>query len=147
MNVSLNDAKMWATPKTCSPSRTVGPRVTFSSFTSLVFLLDCSAKPTKPNRIKTRKRNKLSKESNSIRESTLETRLDAWRFHVTGYSYNPDPRHFEKMRKNPSFPTNRDGKGNAIFFLGFGSSQFRGITRKTKIRTRVNPPQAAFPKP
>lgn len=42
MNVSLNDAKMWATPKTCSPSRTAGPSVTFSSFGSLVFLLDCT---------------------------------------------------------------------------------------------------------
>lgn len=40
MNVSLNDAKIWATPKTCSPSRVAGPRVTFSSLGSLVFLLD-----------------------------------------------------------------------------------------------------------
>ena len=40
MKVSLNDAKMWATPNTCSPSLTAGPRVTFSSLGSLVFLLD-----------------------------------------------------------------------------------------------------------
>ena len=40
MNVSLKDAKTWATPKTCSPSRTVGPRVTVSSLGSLVFLFD-----------------------------------------------------------------------------------------------------------
>ena len=40
MNVSLNEAKMWATPKTCSPSRVAGPSVTFSSLGSLVFLLD-----------------------------------------------------------------------------------------------------------
>lgn len=40
MNVSLNDAKIWATQKTCSPSLTAGPRVTFSSFGSLVFLFD-----------------------------------------------------------------------------------------------------------
>ena len=40
MKVSLNEAKMWATPKTISPSLTAGPRVTFSSLGSLVFLLD-----------------------------------------------------------------------------------------------------------
>lgn len=40
MKVSLNDAKIWATPKTCSPSLTVGPSVTFSSLGSLTFLLD-----------------------------------------------------------------------------------------------------------
>lgn len=33
--VSLKEAKMWATPKTSSPSRTWGPRVTFS----VVFLV------------------------------------------------------------------------------------------------------------
>lgn len=35
---------MWATPNTCSPSLTVGPKVTFSSFTSLVFFFppDCT---------------------------------------------------------------------------------------------------------
>ena len=40
MNVSLNDAKMWATPKTFSPSLTAGPSVTFSSFGSLVLFFD-----------------------------------------------------------------------------------------------------------
>jgi len=40
MKVSLNEAKMWTTPKTCSPSRTDGPRVTTSTFGSLVFLFD-----------------------------------------------------------------------------------------------------------
>jgi len=45
MNVSLKDTKMWATPKTCSPSHTAGPSVTLSSWGSLVFLLDdCEAK-------------------------------------------------------------------------------------------------------
>lgn len=39
MKVSLKEAKMWATPKTYSPSRTVGPRVTFSSLGSRVFFL------------------------------------------------------------------------------------------------------------
>lgn len=33
---------MCATPKAYSPSLRVGPRVTFSSFGSLTFLLDCS---------------------------------------------------------------------------------------------------------
>lgn len=43
MKVSLNDAKMCATPKTYSPSRTVGPSVTFSSLGSRVFFLpDCT---------------------------------------------------------------------------------------------------------
>lgn len=40
-NVSLKLAKMWATPKTCSPSRTVGPRVTLSSV--LVVFLGATA--------------------------------------------------------------------------------------------------------
>lgn len=40
IKVSLNEAKMWATPKTFSPSLTAGPNVTFSSLGSLVFLLD-----------------------------------------------------------------------------------------------------------
>lgn len=40
MKVSLNDAKIWATPKTCSPGWTAGPRVIFSSLGSLVFFLD-----------------------------------------------------------------------------------------------------------
>jgi len=40
MKVSLKEANMRATPKTCSPSLTAGPRVTFSSFGSLTFLLD-----------------------------------------------------------------------------------------------------------
>jgi hypothetical protein len=45
MKVSLKDAKMCATPKTYSPSRTVGPSVTFSSLGSRVFLLpDCTRK-------------------------------------------------------------------------------------------------------
>ena len=36
--VSLKDAKMWATPKTISPSATWGPRDTvFSSFGALTF--------------------------------------------------------------------------------------------------------------
>lgn len=43
MKVSLNDAKMWATPKTCSPGWTVGPRVILSSLGSLAFFLDCKA--------------------------------------------------------------------------------------------------------
>lgn len=46
MKVSLNEAKMWATPNTCSPSRTVGPSVTFSSFGSLVFFLPDYQKKT-----------------------------------------------------------------------------------------------------
>lgn len=40
MKVSLNEAKIRATPKTCSPSLTAGPRVTVSSFGSLTFLFD-----------------------------------------------------------------------------------------------------------
>ena len=40
MKVSLNEAKMRATPKTCSPSLTAGPNVTVSSFGSLTFLFD-----------------------------------------------------------------------------------------------------------
>lgn len=40
MKVSLKEAKIWATPNTCSPSRTAGPRVTFSSLGSLFFLFD-----------------------------------------------------------------------------------------------------------
>lgn len=40
MKVSLKEAKMRATPKTCSPSLTAGPRVTVSSLGSLTFLLD-----------------------------------------------------------------------------------------------------------
>lgn len=47
MKVSLNEAKIWATPKTISPSLTEGPNVTFSSFGSLVFLLDCNFYPEK----------------------------------------------------------------------------------------------------
>lgn len=46
MKVSLNDAKMRATPNTCSPSRTVGPSVTFSTLASLVFFLDCKPDTT-----------------------------------------------------------------------------------------------------
>ena len=40
---------MWATPNTCSPSLTVGPRVTFSSFSALTFFFpDCTTStPTK----------------------------------------------------------------------------------------------------
>lgn len=44
MKVSLNDAKIWATPKTSSPSLVAGPRVTVSSFGSLVLLFDCKTK-------------------------------------------------------------------------------------------------------
>jgi len=40
IKVSLNEAKIRATPKTCSPSLTAGPRVTVSSFGSLTFLFD-----------------------------------------------------------------------------------------------------------
>lgn len=40
MKVSLKEAKMWATPKTNSPSLVAGPRVTVSSLGSLVLLLD-----------------------------------------------------------------------------------------------------------
>jgi hypothetical protein len=40
MKVSLNEAKMRATPKTCSPSLTAGPKVTVSSFGSLTFLFE-----------------------------------------------------------------------------------------------------------
>jgi len=47
MKVSLKEAKMRATPNTCSPSLTAGPRVTFSSFGSLTFLLDCKITTTK----------------------------------------------------------------------------------------------------
>jgi hypothetical protein len=39
MKVSLKEAKMCATPKTYSPSRTAGPSVTFSSLGSRVFFL------------------------------------------------------------------------------------------------------------
>ena len=38
---------MRATPKTCSPSLTAGPKVTFSSFGSLTFLLDCTTTKVK----------------------------------------------------------------------------------------------------
>jgi len=47
MKVSLKEANMRATPKTCSPSLTAGPRVTFSSFGSLTFLLDCTTSKIK----------------------------------------------------------------------------------------------------
>lgn len=40
MKVSLKEAKMWATPKTNSPSLVAGPKVTVSSLGSLVLLLD-----------------------------------------------------------------------------------------------------------
>jgi len=40
MKVSLNEAKIRATPKTCSPSLTAGPRVTVSSLGSPTFLFD-----------------------------------------------------------------------------------------------------------
>jgi hypothetical protein len=50
MKVSLKEAKMWATPKTYSPSRTAGPSVTFSSLGSRVFFLpDCTASVTTVN--------------------------------------------------------------------------------------------------
>ena len=50
--MSLKEAKIWATPNTCSPSLTVGPRVTFSSFSALTFFFpDCITSTTANNLI------------------------------------------------------------------------------------------------
>ena len=74
MKVSLKEAKMCATPKTYSPSRTVGPSVTFSSFGSRVFLLPDCTRPSKTRTGRGQHRGRTNGDKTKEREA-------GWRYH------------------------------------------------------------------
>jgi hypothetical protein len=74
MKVSLKEAKMCATPKTYSPSRTVGPSVTFSSLGSRVFLLPDCTRPSKTRTGRDQHRGRTNGDKTKERET-------GWRYH------------------------------------------------------------------